>query len=238
MHIKKTNRMKNLPGELWKDVVGFEKQYRISSLGRLYSNFSKKILKPKPFHGYPTLGLYSPQRRKNAFIHTLVLDAFVGPCPKGYETSHLDGNRLNCILSNLAWETPKVNNQRKRQHGTYQEGEKSSNHRYRDEDILNIRRMYEENVDLKFIAETYKTSKATICAIVAGKSWKHLEYKCVKRRKLRDKILGLIPYDDKIETIYLYHMGAAMKKIQKLFNIVPHTLTEFINIYIKQHPKI
>jgi hypothetical protein len=42
-------------------------------------------------------------------VHTLVLQAFVGPCPPGLEGCHADDDRTNNALSNLRWGTPKSN---------------------------------------------------------------------------------------------------------------------------------
>lgn len=57
--------------------------------------------------------------RKNAsYVHRLVLEAFVGPCPEGMECRHLDGNPGNNRLDNLAWGTRKENYEDSVEHGT------------------------------------------------------------------------------------------------------------------------
>ena len=44
------------------------------------------------------------ERRFHVFgIHRLVLQAFIGPCPEGYVTDHLDGIPSNNRPSNLEW---------------------------------------------------------------------------------------------------------------------------------------
>lgn len=43
------------------------------------------------------------------FVHRLVLESFVGPCPPGRQCHHKDSNRLNDCLGNLEWVTPYVN---------------------------------------------------------------------------------------------------------------------------------
>ncbi|HYH69326.1 MAG TPA: HNH endonuclease [Urbifossiella sp.] len=42
-------------------------------------------------------------------VHRLVLFAWVGPPGVGEECRHLDGNRSNNTVGNLAWGTPKEN---------------------------------------------------------------------------------------------------------------------------------
>lgn len=51
-------------------------------------------------------------------VQRLVLEAFVGPCPRGMEARHLDSNPANCRLSNLEWNTRKVNQCDRKANGT------------------------------------------------------------------------------------------------------------------------
>lgn len=51
-------------------------------------------------------------------VHRLVCEAFNGPAPERTEVSHLDGDSLNNVADNLAWETHEENMQRTREHGT------------------------------------------------------------------------------------------------------------------------
>lgn len=50
-------------------------------------------------------------------IHQIVLEAFVGPRPRGTEACHNDGNRKNNALSNLRWDTPSGNWKDRKRHG-------------------------------------------------------------------------------------------------------------------------
>lgn len=42
-------------------------------------------------------------------VHRLVLEAFVGPCPPGYETNHGNGQKADNTLANLEYVTPSQN---------------------------------------------------------------------------------------------------------------------------------
>ena len=46
---------------------------------------------------------------KRYCVHRLVLEAFVGPCPKGFECDHSDRDRRNNALTNLRWVSPTQN---------------------------------------------------------------------------------------------------------------------------------
>lgn len=47
--------------------------------------------------------------RKDRYIHRLVLEAFVGPCPEGMEARHINGDHQDNRLENLCWGTKEEN---------------------------------------------------------------------------------------------------------------------------------
>lgn len=72
--------------------------------------FKPKILKPgKSKNGYPKVVLTKNCDKKQKYVHTLVLEAFKCPRPKGKEALHGDGVRSNCALLNLRWGTTQEN---------------------------------------------------------------------------------------------------------------------------------
>lgn len=117
--------------ERWLPVVGYEGIYEVSDHGRVRSvdrvvltasgtrSYKGKILRiVSRHHGYPGVSLRRPGVRKTGYIHRLVLEAFVGPCPEGMEGCHNDGTASNNRLSNLRWDTSIANAQDKARHGT------------------------------------------------------------------------------------------------------------------------
>ena len=109
--------------EVWKDVVGYEGLYEVSSLGRVrrlaamvkgphgsIQSCPACLLSPNNAGPYPMVRLCRDAKKKNARVHTLVLNAFVGPRPDDMEARHFpDRDRSNNKLSNLRWGT-KVEN--------------------------------------------------------------------------------------------------------------------------------
>lgn len=118
-----------IDGERWRPVVGFEGSYEVSDYGRVRSlprrasngrRLGARILKSQATsYGYLCVFLYrdnGPEFRK---VHTLVLEAFVGPAPAGQICRHLDGNPANPSLMNLKWGTHSENNLDQVAHGTH-----------------------------------------------------------------------------------------------------------------------
>ena len=62
--------------EIWKDVIGAEEFYEISSLGRIRNKITKNILKPSKSGKYRHIQL-KYGINKNVLIHRLVAEAFI-----------------------------------------------------------------------------------------------------------------------------------------------------------------
>lgn len=67
--------------------------------------------------GYCRVSLSKKGKKSSYRTHRLVLETFVGPCPKGHETRHKDGDPANNRLDNLCWGTPKENAKDRGDHG-------------------------------------------------------------------------------------------------------------------------
>lgn len=110
--------------EKWKPVIGFEGRYEVSDLGNVrsvdrswvqqargggfYLHCKKgQMLRPGvASNGYLTVML---GRHNSRTVHSLVAEAFIGPCPIGQEVMHADDNRQNPKLSNLSYGTRQQN---------------------------------------------------------------------------------------------------------------------------------
>lgn len=81
--------------EIWKDVVGYEGMYFVSSLGRVASAHGNgfRILNPGPSsYGYLRVNLSRYGKTRQIKVHRLVATAFI-PNP-GYKS---DVNHKNCL---------------------------------------------------------------------------------------------------------------------------------------------
>lgn len=96
--------------ELWRPISGYEGLYYISNLGRVKSEITHKILKPRnSTHDYDRVRLYKNHKPKEFFVHKLVAQAFI-PNPNNYpQVNHKDENKVNNCVDNLEWCTHKYN---------------------------------------------------------------------------------------------------------------------------------
>lgn len=107
--------------ELWKDVVGTDGMYQVSSLGKVRSckgagRLSKKymawrILKPRMVAGYRKYHICIGSTVLDKATHRLMWEAFNGPIPSGYHVDHVDLDKMNNALTNLRLVTPQQNSQ-------------------------------------------------------------------------------------------------------------------------------
>ena len=102
--------------EIWKDIVGYEGLYQVSSTGKVRS-FARKteiqphghLMKPHIAMGYAFVTLQKQRQRKHMLLHRLVAMAFVEN-PNGFpEVNHIDENKLNNNADNLEWCTRDYN---------------------------------------------------------------------------------------------------------------------------------
>jgi hypothetical protein len=90
-----------------------------------------------PGRAYRFVNLTPPEggRYKTFRVHRLVLLAFVGPCPEGMESRHLDGDPGNNRLDNLAWGTPEENREDNRRLGRYSGGRRNRMYTHDDKTL-------------------------------------------------------------------------------------------------------
>lgn len=110
--------------EVWKPVVGYEKLYEVSNLGHVRS---KRRLIKKGCVGYMILKskmlvqvvggraknyhrvMLTAGRKRHAYVHHLVAEAFHGPRPSGTKVCHKDDKGFNNKETNLYYGTDEDN---------------------------------------------------------------------------------------------------------------------------------
>lgn len=175
--------------ERWLPIPGWP-GYEVSDWGRVQSYWNKKGL-PRGRQGigltpklmtltvtsgnrtkHLKVGLYgysgSKSCKRTSLVHILVLEAFVGPRPRGMEACHNDGNPANNRLENLRWDTPRSNSLDAIKHGV------NRAQKLREDDIPAIWARLVAGETIGSIAVNYNVSTGPITAIKSGVHWSHI----------------------------------------------------------------
>lgn len=124
----------------WLPVVGYEGSYEVSDEGvvrsldrtticrdgrRLFFEGKELLSYRTPPMGYRAVKLSKEGVKRSKRIHTIVLEAFVGPRPDGMVACHSNGIQDDLRLANLRWDTQTSNNLDAVAHGTHHNGSKT-----------------------------------------------------------------------------------------------------------------
>ena len=179
--------------EEWRPVVGWEKLYEVSSLGRVRSltrNYFDAIGRWRVFKGKVIDGTQAHDgyrqvvlSRKDVdrqiylvrFVHRLVLEAFRGPCPEHHVTCHGNGVPWDNRLDNLRWGTQKENDDDKLRHGTYYRRWMCDKPRQsKARTVEQIRAIRETDAPIPLVAAQYEVPKQMVYRIRTRRSWASL----------------------------------------------------------------
>lgn len=175
-----------MPEEIWKDIPGYEGAYQVSNMGRVKSLprsspivyrdgtvvqrcLRERILTPNVNrHGYESLVLRCDGSDKTYEVQRLVAAAFIGPRPDGYETRHLDGNRLNNRADNLAYGTRSENQLDIYDYRGY-------HHRLTPADVRSIRSRLGSGENGRSVAKDFGICESMVSAIKRREVYRWLE---------------------------------------------------------------
>jgi hypothetical protein len=171
--------------EIWKDIDGYEGYYQVSSYGRtrsldrtirnrLYKGVVKKHRKDK--NGYCIVNLWGNSKNKSCKAHRLVAIHFITNIGNKPQVNHKDGNKDNNHVDNLEWCDCHENMIHAFKNGlSSNRGEKSSQSRLSNEQVLEIRKMHDSGkCSKKEIGKKFGYSVGGINGIVSRRTWSHL----------------------------------------------------------------
>ncbi len=173
-------------GEIWKQIVGYEGCYEISSLGSVKSmervvingvrnkSIKSRILKQWATPtGYIYVTLSKNGVRKNEIVHILAATAFIDNPDKKPQVNHIDGVKSNNRICNLEWNTAKENCDHKinvlKKHN---KGDSHPSSKLNSLEVESIRKMYTDGVRQSIISEKYSIAKNHVSDIVNYRKWK------------------------------------------------------------------
>lgn len=174
-----------LKEEIWKPVPSREGFYEVSNLGRVRAVFAgnggqfkvNRLLKPWVLNKkrYLMVSLDAPgMERVSRSVHSLVLEAFVGPRPKGAVSRHLDGIRTNNTPSNLTWGTSRENYDDSRKHQTNCEGERNGFAVLTADKVVKIRNLRGTGMTYKSLSALFGTHWSNVWLICKGRTWRQV----------------------------------------------------------------
>ena len=171
--------------ENWRPVVGYESQYLVSDLGRVWvkrmatkdgRTMRARFVKLQVFKtGYVHAHLYNGNQ-KSITVHRLVARAFLKN-PKEFPCiHHKDGVKGNNAASNLEWCTYAQNAKYASEAGVLRRRPGILNYfaKLTDRDVLEIRKKCSEGWGQKEIAIAFGISSGTVGNIVTKRSWAHV----------------------------------------------------------------
>ena len=167
---------------LWRTVPGYPAyEVSVDGLVRRCQGFrcrrAYRVLVPfvRP-NGYAQVILYRDGRRQRFGVHQLVALAFLGPKPSlQHQVAHLDGQRLNNHVSNLAWLLPIENDAHKDLHGTRLRGSQIHSAKLVEAQVVLIRQALAFGIRQCALAQTYGVSDSTVSLIARAKTWRHVQ---------------------------------------------------------------
>jgi hypothetical protein len=169
---------------IYKEIPGFP-GYRIGNDGSLWTcknakwGFRDTWKRLRPYtdnSGHLQVVLMSDaKKKKNFFVHVLVLNAFVGPRPKGFDACHGNGDPADNRLENLRWDTRAANIEDSKRHGTFCVGEKNGHCRLTEDQVREIREIHASGqMGYKRIAKKFGVSFSAVVHICHRINWKHI----------------------------------------------------------------
>jgi len=167
-------------GEVWKWVPGYDGFYEVSSLGRVRTyrnrkwglNETPRVLSESRVGGYKTYSLSRVGVQTTFRAHVLVLIAFAGERPSGYDGCHLNGNRQDNRAVNLCWGSRQLNADHAKIHGTRAKGAKNGQSKLTEAQVFDIHRMASSGYRNKDMVAKFGVGFATIHSILNGVTWR------------------------------------------------------------------
>lgn len=178
--------------EIWVQVHGYEGYYKVSSLGRVFSedrivkskhkNGRKVVSKEKSQQlsreGYLYVNIFrgGDHKPKRVAVHRLVAMSFMS-CPNPtYNVNHKNGVKTDNRLCNLEWTSRSENQIHAIKMGLYKsvQGESCGQAVLKEDQVLEIRKLGEQGMMHKDIALIFGVGRKAITKILNRQRWKHI----------------------------------------------------------------
>lgn len=171
--------------ERWLPAAGYGGLYEVSDLGRVRSLHGGKgkgkrggLLHPAVWgktNVHLRVILHKDSERATRTVHSLVMEAFVGPRPKGLVVCHGPGGVLDNRLVNLSHGTHSKNSGEDRlRDGTLIRGEDIKGSVLTERVVIECRKRYAAGETATVLAAEFGVNAGTMGEAVTGGTWAHL----------------------------------------------------------------
>lgn len=164
--------------EQWKPVPS-QPCFTVSTMGRIRGS-KGKLLNPKP----KKIGYVMVPRRHNGkfsyfYVHRMIAETFLGPCPPGCLVDHVNEARTDNRLQNLQYVTHRENIarrfRRRARKDSGQRGERNPHRKTNETDVLELRRLHaEKGLTPKQLGPMFNMSATNASDIINRRLWRHI----------------------------------------------------------------
>ena len=165
--------------EIWKNIDELGDTYEVSNLGRIRNkktNHIKSIVFDGHYYKFGYDCKINGVRKRGWYrVHKAVALAFI-PNPGNKPTvNHIDGDKSNNKAENLEWATYKEQSDHATKVLKAHCGEDNYNSQYTNEQVKEMRRLYEEeNFDIQIIQKMFGGRISNIKRILEYERWKYI----------------------------------------------------------------
>lgn len=162
----------------WRDVVGYEGLYRVSSDGEI-EHLKRNILLSQSTTalGYSVVTLFKNGSKLMVRVHRLVAQAFIPNPDDKPQVNHKDGKKQNNRVDNLEWNTQLENNRHARQTGLNPplRGERNGSSKLTSTEVESIKELLKVGeLPQHKIGRLFGVSQGTVSLINSGMLWSHI----------------------------------------------------------------
>lgn len=171
--------------EIWKPIP-WALEYEVSTMGnvrswkkypanrKISSNYPRIIrTKPNTNGGYPMVALYHDGVKRVYSVHSLVAEVFIGKRKDNDVVCHKNDIKTDNRLENLEYGSRSYNSRQAVSNGKMAFGENHKSAKLTTAEVLEIRKLHQQGLTHKAIADIFNTSRHTISSIVNGRNRKH-----------------------------------------------------------------
>lgn len=150
--------------------------YGIAEDGEIINLYTKQIkFTCVNKDGYLQVAFGTAKVKRTFLVHRLVAESFIPNPENKPQVNHIDGNKLNCHISNLEWVTPRENLIHAFKTGLQKRGEAHGRSKLTEEQVREIRYRYaNEKISYAQLSRDYNVNPNSIKRILNGETWTHV----------------------------------------------------------------